>query len=716
MPVGCESRKPHAIFCGAILLIVAAPATAQITSLDTEGNVGSAVSMTIGSDGLPLIAYHDISNLALKVAHCQDAACNSANLTSLEVVGAAGIDTSTAVGVDGLGLIAFQDSAANDLRVAHCENLACSTATITTLDSVGNVGDFLSLAIGADGLGLIAYNDVTNRDLKVAHCLDIACSQATLSTVATLGNVGFSISLAIGTDGLGLIVHHESQQTGVPDILNQIHVSHCVDLACTAVSGHTLPTDGRGEIASLAIGMDGLPLVSFRKRRSDTFSAKADLAVAHCNDVACATATVNILDNAVTDAVGSSIVIGPDGRGLIAYFDLLAPFASADGVLKAAHCADTSCSSAVVSFVDRSPMSGIDNAAAVVDGRVLLAYYQRAPSGDNGGLGNNDLKVVPCWNADCRYLEPINVDADANGYADALARSDTGAVRMLLSTGGAFAQAQWTSGFVAWRYDVYFADVTGDGRADLISRHRDTGDVEVWSSTGSSFTWSPGSGPFGTWTWGFVASDYDLYFGDVTGDGVADLVTRVTSAGNAGGWAVGDVYVFPSTGQGFSSPQAALWSYGWSVGYDLLLGDVNGDARADIVARYTGPAPLTGDVYVALSSGTGFNFAGRWTYGFSAGYDVYLGDLDGDRRADLVGRYQAGEVYRMYSDGKAFHFPPGNIVWLTGYDRAGFDVLVRAVRSGGRIPDLVSRGRADGFVKVGSQTWTAGIDTSYDLH
>src|SRR4029453_16118759 len=30
----------------------------------------------------------------------------------------------------------------------------------------------------------------------------------------------------------------------------------------------------------------------------------------------------------------------------------------------------------------------------------------------------------------------------------------------------------WSSGFVPYSYDVYYADVNGDGRPDLVSRHK----------------------------------------------------------------------------------------------------------------------------------------------------------------------------------------------------------------------------------------------------
>jgi hypothetical protein len=52
----------------------AAPFTAI---LDAAGNVGRWTSITIGTDGLPLVSYRDDTNQSLKVARCNVAACTT---------------------------------------------------------------------------------------------------------------------------------------------------------------------------------------------------------------------------------------------------------------------------------------------------------------------------------------------------------------------------------------------------------------------------------------------------------------------------------------------------------------------------------------------------------------------------------------------------------------------------------------------------------------
>jgi hypothetical protein len=52
--------------------------------LDSVDDVGEYSSIIIGSDGLPVISYHDSTNGALKVVHCDDLACQSSRKATLD--------------------------------------------------------------------------------------------------------------------------------------------------------------------------------------------------------------------------------------------------------------------------------------------------------------------------------------------------------------------------------------------------------------------------------------------------------------------------------------------------------------------------------------------------------------------------------------------------------------------------------------------------------
>jgi hypothetical protein len=106
-----------------------------ITTLDSSGNVGRYPSVTIGADGLGLISYYDATNGNLKVAHCSDATCSrvsgalrfaSATITTLDSDGDVGKYSSVTIGSDGLGLISYYDATNGNLKVAHCDNFFCT--------------------------------------------------------------------------------------------------------------------------------------------------------------------------------------------------------------------------------------------------------------------------------------------------------------------------------------------------------------------------------------------------------------------------------------------------------------------------------------------------------------------------------------------------------------------------------------------------------------
>ena len=61
-----------------------------ISAVDTGGFVGEHISMAIGVDGLPIIAYYDATNSALKAAHCEDLACTRATTSTLDSAGDVG--------------------------------------------------------------------------------------------------------------------------------------------------------------------------------------------------------------------------------------------------------------------------------------------------------------------------------------------------------------------------------------------------------------------------------------------------------------------------------------------------------------------------------------------------------------------------------------------------------------------------------------------------
>ena len=290
---------------------------ATLTSVEigisgSAGNVGKFTSIAVGTDGLPVVSYQTADGI-LKVAHCAVAACTgSATITPVDASGVVGLYTSIAIGADGLPIVAYWDSGNGDLKVAHCANAACTgVATITPVDSAGSVGQYSAIAIGADGLPIVSYQDFPSHHLKVAHCVDVDCSGiATITTVDGASSVGYYTSIASGADGLPVISYYDLGN-------GDLKVAHCADVDCSG-SATTTPvdtTDIVGPFTDIAIGADGLPVISYYDQ------THADLKVAHCGTADCSgSAAVSSLDTGGDVGQYSSIAIGADGLPVVSYY------------------------------------------------------------------------------------------------------------------------------------------------------------------------------------------------------------------------------------------------------------------------------------------------------------------------------------------------------------------------------------------------------------
>src|SRR5690606_9137609 len=97
---------------------------------------------------------------------------------------------------------------------------------------------------------------------------------------------------------------------------------------------------------------------------------------------------------------------------------------------------------------------------------------------------------------------------------------------------------------------------------------------------------------------------------------------------------------------------------GWGFADQMLLGDVDGDGRKDLLAYDRQDA--NGTIWIYRNTAVaGERFSTRYFGG--NGWNIYteviVGDVNGDELADLVGRTPDGDLYAYPGNGSATGFP-----------------------------------------------------------
>ena len=319
-------------------------ATSNTLDLPSRGISGHNPSIKIGSDGLPLISYislmlNGVCTEDLKVAHCVDVVCSSATVTTVDSASRVGGNTSLVIGKDGLGMIAYNHNK-KAIKVAKCQNVACTSATTRDVEVVGANGQqFLtkvSMAASPTGLTYLAYledGQGSPDNLKMATLNDDGTGYSNWTLAIT---EGFSHSVTIGRDGLALVSYVDQNASFGSDLT----VAHCLNYTCTVSTKNVLDSGGsifRHGNTSISLGADGFGVISYQD------STSKNLVVAHCNNSACSTASHGtLLDEFGDVGAHTSMAIGSDGLPLVSYYD------RTNDNLKVAHCADAACAEPLI--------------------------------------------------------------------------------------------------------------------------------------------------------------------------------------------------------------------------------------------------------------------------------------------------------------------------------------------------------------------------------
>ena len=218
---------------------------------------GYGSDLALGADGLGVASYYDTA-VGLLVLRCTNVDCSSQVTNTVDAtVGASWSHRSSiAIGSDGLPVLAYHHGANQDLGFAHCENTSCGAGTTTAiLDSVGNVGQNPVITIGSAGYPAIAYHDVTDSAIHLISCSDLACAGFTQETIATGVSSSNKISLQFSQLGTPTISWTDSPT-------DEVRVVSCPTPDCSLKGPHqTWVTDARDH--SLVLNVDGDPVIAY---------------------------------------------------------------------------------------------------------------------------------------------------------------------------------------------------------------------------------------------------------------------------------------------------------------------------------------------------------------------------------------------------------------------------------------------------------------------
>jgi hypothetical protein len=196
-------------------------------------------------------------------------------------------------------------------------------------------------------------------------------------------------------------------------------------------------------------------------------------------------------------------------------------------------------------------------------------------------------------------------------------------------------------------------DFNGDGIADVLYRNSSTGQAYLDVMNGTSVTAASGftSQQVTSPNWQVAAT------GDFNGDGDADVLWRYDNAANAADPLNGAIYEWTMngtnvTGSGLISQQPG--SLKWDV---VGTGDFNGDGDADILFRYDNKAnsadPLNGLTYIDFMNGANVASGAPTQWQIDESWQVAsIGDYTGDGKSDILFQQAStGDTYLWTMNG-----------------------------------------------------------------
>jgi len=291
-------------------------------------------------------------------------------------------------------------------------------------------------------------------------------------------------------------------------------------------------------------------------------------------------------------------------------------------------------------------------------GTWLSTYYS---NGSNQFIEDERFDSFPFYGFSAIESQPLDMaDVDGDGLADFIVRqktminADTSMISylvypMTIDSGFTMIGQSWYSSIQPNGTEPEYlgmADVNGDGRGDLLISERREGRINyqviIYALLSNGLNRFEEKGPPWTELSVSVSDNLKLDFGDVNGDGKADMVYWKERIGFSSFF---PTYYFPclSDGARFLSPVSMLCIYYYNniKSEHLALKDVNGDGSADLImsefSQYGSEDKLYIHVYLANLAG---KFQSKQIWGIFDWDEnatiAGIADVNGDNAADLI--------------------------------------------------------------------------------
>ncbi|MEK7611737.1 MAG: hypothetical protein AAB407_00065 [Patescibacteria group bacterium] len=293
---------------------------------------GRYISMTIGSDGFPVMAYYASEEAgigAFRIVKCNDVRCTTYTDSLVEASGAlTSADNSLVIGSDNRPVFAYNFvdpiTLNTQLKVAKCSDIACMTSIKSIVDPEG-YSPSIRISPETGNPVLAYYRAGSPNKLVFRKCNDAGCSDLGLTStiqegfdIPPGGVIFGTVSMGIGYDGLPVMSYYAST-TGS----QRLRLAKCnTNYDCLSFLTKDMGSSekGSGYHNSLTIGLDGLPVISTGVR----VGGLSELRVLKCLDISCTASTSNVVDSFTMSPTWNSgewnaITLGINGFPVISY-------------------------------------------------------------------------------------------------------------------------------------------------------------------------------------------------------------------------------------------------------------------------------------------------------------------------------------------------------------------------------------------------------------